>query len=399
MSNTVIEEKLKVADVQTLQEEQRDEAGIQVDYNDPGLNQKADAFLEKLLSTKDTDVQRSSIDSIGEDTQNMAGKSEMLKGQIRELANKGADGGEVANALLDLKNTVEELDPNKFDFDNPKNFFVRMVRVLPFVGKPLQQYFQKYMTSQEVINAIIKSLEIGRESLKRDNLILANDQARMRIYKDRLIEIIKFMHILNKKLEDKAFDIEQTDVDQARFIREELLFPHRQRMVDMQQTLLVNQQGILTIEVIIKNNRELIRGVNRALRVTVQALEIAVALSVALAHQRIVLDKIIALNNTTNTLIAGTAQKLKTQGVEINKLASSAALDMAVLKQAFADIHSAMEDISKFRMEALPKMKNDIDTMQVLSSQAEETIQKMDKGTKARAKITVDFDGEEFKVN
>ena len=155
----------------------------------------------------------------------------------------------------------------------------------------------------------------------------------------------------------------------------------------------------MTIEVIIRNNRELIRGVNRALRVTIQALETAVALSVALAHQKIVLDKIEALNTTTNALIAATAVKLKTQGVAIHKQASSAALDMNVLKQAFADIHSAMEDISKFRLEALPKMKNDIDQMQDLANQAEKTIQKMDAGNKAQGKITVDFENEKFEVS
>jgi uncharacterized protein YaaN involved in tellurite resistance len=112
-----------------------------------------------------------------------------------------------------------------------------------------------------------------------------------------------------------------------------------------------------------------------------------------------VLDKITALNTTTNNLIAGTAEKLKTQGVEIHKQASSTALDINVLKQAFADIHTAMEDISKFRLEALPKMKKDIDEMQILSNQAEETIQKMEKGSAAQAKISVDFDGENFNVN
>lgn len=394
----VLEKPLEVATVDSLKENTVDAAGIAVDLNNPELNQKADVFIEKLLKADNGDIQRASIDSIGEETQKLAGRSEMLKDQIRVLSNKGADGGEVAKSLLDLKNTVEELDPNKFDFENPKNFLIRVVRALPFIGKPLQQYFEKYMSSQEVIDAIITSLQHGREILLRDNKILSNDQKNMRVYKDRLIELIKFMHVLDKKLEDKAFDVEQTDADQAKFIREELLFPHRQRIQDMQQTLLVNQQGILTIEVIIRNNRELVRGVDRALRVTIKALEIAVSLSMALAHQKIVLDKIQALNTTTNNLIAGTARMLKTQGVEIHKQASSTSLDMNVLKQAFADIHSAMEDISKFRLEALPRMKKDIDDMQIMADDAEKTIKKMEAGSKAQAKITVDFDGEEFKV-
>ena len=173
------EQPLVVTDVSTLKAENvvvnnKDFAGIDTDPKDPVLEKQADDFLKKLFNTADTDVQRQSIDSIGEETQKLAGKSEMLNEQIRTFANKGADGGEVAKSLLDLKNTVEALDPNKFDFDNPKNFFIRALHVLPFVGKPLKQYFEKYMTSQEVINAIITSLTHGRETLIRDNKILSS---------------------------------------------------------------------------------------------------------------------------------------------------------------------------------------------------------------------------------
>lgn len=402
METTAVKKEtpLVVAEVGNLKDENHvtDIAGIIVNMDDPTLNSRADNFMKQLFAAKDADVQRSSIDSIGENTQAMAGKSEMLKTQIRTYATKGADGGNVANALLDLKNEVEKLDPNKLDLDNPKNYFIRALSYFPIFGTSLKKYFEKYMTSEEVIAAIIKSLEGGRETLIRDNKILSNDQQRMKEYKNKLIEIIKFMKVLDKKLEDSAFTADADDPDKAKYIREELLFPHRQRMEDMLQTLLVNQQGILTIEVIIRNNRELVRGVNRALRVTIQALEIAVSLALALAHQKIVLEKIQALNKTTNTLIAGTAERLKTQGATINKEASSTSLDMEVLKKAFDDIHTAMEDISKFRLNALPKMANDIDQMQTLASAAEKSIQKMEAGSKAQAKITVDFDGEEFKV-
>src|SRR3989338_6174813 len=132
-----------------------DIAGIQVDLDDPKLNKRADEFLSQLFATKDVDVQRTSIDSIGEQTQAMAGKSEMLKTQIRSYASKGADGGDVASALLGLKNEVEALDPNKLDLDNPKNFFIRALGWFPLVGTPLKRYFEKYMTSEEVIAAII----------------------------------------------------------------------------------------------------------------------------------------------------------------------------------------------------------------------------------------------------
>ena len=43
--------------------------------------------------------------------------------------------------------------------------------------------------------------------------------------------------------------------------------------MDMQQMIVVNQQGIIAIEVIRRNNKELIRGVDRAKNVTIFSIE------------------------------------------------------------------------------------------------------------------------------
>lgn len=102
--------------------------------------------------------------------------------------------------------------------------------------------------------------------------------------------------------------------ERVKFITEEVLFPLRQRVMDLQQMLVVNQQGIMAIEVVIRNNKELIRGVDRARNVTVSALKISVTVASALYNQRIVLKKIELLNQTTNTLISGTSKMLKDQG-------------------------------------------------------------------------------------
>ncbi len=144
-------------------------------------------------------------------------------------------------------------------------------------------------------------------------------------------------------------------LDALKTIAEELLFLLRQRIQDLQQQL-VNQQGYLTTELVIRNNKELIRGVNCATQVMVNALQVAVTLALALANQKIVLDKLKAVNTTTENLIASTAERLKTQGAEIHKQASSTQLDVEVLKKAFDYIRAALDDISRYRQEAFPKM-------------------------------------------
>jgi uncharacterized protein YaaN involved in tellurite resistance len=205
----------------------------------------------------------------------------------------------------------------------------------------------------------------------------------------KLERAIQLAQLLDQKLAYKMERECEPGSDKAKFIGEELIFPLRQRILDLQQQLAVNQQGVLAIELIIRNNKELVRGVNRALNVTVSALEVAVTVAMALANQKIVLDKISAINATTNHLINSTAQQLRTQGVEIQKQAASAMLDITTLKQAFTTINQAMDDIGKFRIDALPTMAKSVGELDQLTAEAKKSIEKMEKGNQTRPELQI----------
>ena len=362
-----------------------------VDAIDPEIAQQADNFVKQLLDPNIlVDDKRSAIDNMGLKTQeNAAHRSGMLREPIRELIKSGDDGGPVAQSLLALNEQVTELDPVTLDAAGAK----KLLGFIPIIGKPLKRYFARYQSAQAIIDEIIKSLEKGGDQLKRDNQTLAFDQQKMRESTDSLGRAISLGQALDMKLEYALErEVNPEDTEQINFIQEDLIFPLRQRIIDLQQTLAVNQQGIMTTEIIIRSNRELIRGVSRAINVTVVALQTAVACALALAHQKIVLDKIEALNKTTSDLIAHTAERLKTQGVEIHKQAASSMLSMESLEQAFADIKQAMDDISKFRREALPQMAQNIQRLDTLTNEATEVIEKMDRGAAAQSQINIDVD-------
>ncbi len=367
---------------------------------DTALDKKADVFLNQLLDPSVTEQdKRRAVDEMGLKTQEeITATSKMLDAPIKKLAENSENGGPVAKALLDLKEQVEELDPINFDFSSPSGFLASISRALPWIGKPMNRYFSKYMSAEAVIDAIIESLKRGRDQLSRDNITLSQDKERMTKAMHRLMKTIKLGQLLDQKLQYKLDREIAPEDEQYRFVQEELLFPLRQRILDLQQSLNVNQQGILSIEIIIRNNRELIRGVDRALNVTVTALQIAVACALALNNQEIVLKKIHALNDTTSKLIANNAQRLKMQGTAIHKQASQSMLDMQTLEKAFQDIKSALDDISKFRQEALPKMANQIIKMDQLNKEAFDAVEKMEKGSKAQSAIIIDLDEGDFEV-
>jgi uncharacterized protein YaaN involved in tellurite resistance len=360
------------------------------------LRSQAEAQVEQLLTIDPTNedarsAARDAVDSMGRDLQTRsATRSRLLQAPLKDISHNSEDGGEVAKSLSDLRIEVEKLDPSGLDTD--AGWFTRALGKIPGVGTPLKRYFMRYESSQTQIDAIVVSLEKGRDQLKRDNVTLGDDQKAMRELTHLLADQIALAQALDASVVNKLASEITADDPRRQFVEEDILFALRQRTLDLQQQLAVNQQGVLAIEIIIRNNRELIRGVDRAIDVTVSALQVAVTVALALAHQKIVLDKIQAINTTTSAMIAGTAERLKTQGTQIHQQASSTMLDMESLRSAFADIDTALDEISTYRREALPAMAGTILELDELTADSERAIENMERGRTATTQID-DSDG------
>jgi uncharacterized protein YaaN involved in tellurite resistance len=364
---------------------------------EPELAKQAEDVVARVLKTDLSnhaahDQTKLAFENMGAELQKEAARrSAMLKQPLTQLMKQGDEGGEVASTLIDLKLQVEDLDPARIDLE--AGWGTRLLGYLPGIGTPLKRYFSRYESASTSIDAIVRSLKNGQEQLKRDNVTLAEDQKAMRAMTLKLERAIKLGQLIDERLQ-RALDTEVlADDPKHRFIAEELLFPLRQRIQDLQQQLLVNQQGYLTTELVIRNNKELIRGVTRAINVTVSALQVAVTLALALANQKIVLEKVQAISTTTDNLIAGTAERLKTQGAEIHKQASSTQLNIETLKQAFVDIRAALDDISRYRQEALPKMAKDILEMDQLATESEEQIRRFEKAESVTKDFSIEIIG------
>jgi uncharacterized protein YaaN involved in tellurite resistance len=360
---------------------------------DPGLEQRADEFVARLLELsargdQGGDEAAAAISAMGRDLQQQASqRSQMLKQPIMALGHSADDGGPVAKGLVDLRMQVEGLDPAKFDLE--PGWFTRTLGFLPGLGNPIKRYFMRFETAQTTIDAIISSLKKGREQLGRDNVTLAEDQKAMRELTHSLARQVSLAELLDQRLEAKRSRDFATDDAKRTFLEEQLLFPLRQRIMDLQQQLAVNQQGVLATNLIIANNKELMRGVDRSLDVTVNALQVAVTVALALANQKVVLDKVESINKTTSDIIAGTGKRLKQQGADIQRRASSSMLDINALKSAFADITSALDDIARYRREALPQMAANIVEFDKLAAQGEESIKKLERGAAAQPTLQI----------
>lgn len=316
-----------------------------------------------------------SIDTFGMSTMRSSSeKNSLLQVSVGNLSRTGDEGGQVAKGLTELHLQLKDLDPSSVDFAKSG-----------FLGKffhPLRNYFAKYQKADAVISDIITSLDKGKTILKNDNITLEIEQQTLRELTKKLQKEIQLGILMDQEIvvQIEAAKQRSESEDRIRFITEEVLFPLRQRVMDLQQMLVVNQQGIMAIEVVIRNNKELIRGVDRARNVTVSALKISVTVASALYNQKIVLKKIELLNQTTDNLISGTSRMLKDQGATIHKQSLETSISADTLKQAFTDVLSALDSISTYKQEALPKMRETISQFRELADHGEQQIVRLEKG-------------------
>jgi uncharacterized protein YaaN involved in tellurite resistance len=318
-----------------------------------------------------------SIESFGADSmRRSAAKNSMLQVTVGNLSKDGDEGSLVARGLMDLQRELEDLDPSLIDFTK--------TGILGKLYNPIRAYFAKYQKADAVIADIIVSLDRGKTTLKNDNTTLELEQDAMRDLTKKLMKEIQLGTLMDEAIETqiKAAKARNEDPEKVKFVTEEVLFPLRQRFMDMQQMIVVNQQGVMATEIVIRNNKELMRGVERAKNVTISALRISVMVAGALYNQKIVLKKIQMLNETTNNIIRSNAQMLKGQGAEIQKQSMEANISVETMKTAFADVMEALDSISTYKQEALPKMRDTINQFKELAAKSEEQIQQLEKGQK-----------------
>jgi uncharacterized protein YaaN involved in tellurite resistance len=320
------------------------------------IDSRSPAFSEKIAS----------ITSMGDrEMRSSAAVSNRMLERPAAAMGKGKDADaqtRVSNTLIDLRQTVTELDPKRSDLTGVK----KVLKWLPG-GDKIDRYFDKYKSAQSHLNAIIKSLDSGQDELRKDNAAIETEKANMWALMGKLREYNELAAALDGALVEKVAELEAAGrTEDAATVRSDALFPVRQRRQDIQTQMAVAVQGYMALDLIRRNNLELIRGVDRAQTTTIAALRTAVMVSQALSRQKLVLDQITALNTVTSNLIESTSEQLRIQGAAINQQAASSTIDVAKLQAAFDNVFATMDAVDTFRAQAVDSMAQ---TVQALEGQ------------------------------
>ena len=343
------------------------------------LERQADAFAASLLAV---DVQSpdfagkvGSVTSMGdrEIRESASVSNRMLQRPVKAMESGLFDQrSPVARGLIDLRNTIEELDPGKQgDLFSPR----KLLGMIPF-GSKLRDYFDRYQSSQAHLNTILTSLYSGQDELRKDNAAIEQEKVNLWTAMGRLQQYALMAERLDDTLSERIAALESGDPERAKRLREDVLFYVRQKHQDLLTQLAVSVQGYLALDLVRKNNVELIKGVDRATTTTVAALRTAVMVAQALANQKLVLDQISALNTTTSNLIESTSELLRQQTGRVHEQAASSTIELDKLRRAFANIYATMDSIDDYKRQALDSMRATVEVLQTEVGKAQSYLEK-----------------------
>lgn len=346
------------------------------DRDKSALEQRVDSFVAQLVAENpNSPAFGQRVDQLAalgrQEIQRAADHAGRFLGRpVRAIDSETGIGAD----LTALRRQIEDLDPSTHgDLLTKKRLF----GIIPF-GNKARAYFDSYQSAQSHISAILARLEDGKDTLLRDNAAIDVERRALWDAMGKLEQMVYMAKLLDRKLEAAANAAD--DPAQKKAIRESALFYTRQRMTDLLTQMAVTVQGYLALDLVKKNNRELVKGVDRASSTTVAALRTAVTVAQALTSEKLVLDQITALNTTTGNVIAATGKLLKEQTGAIHQQAASATVPVATLQQAFADIYDTMDQIDSFREKALGAMQQTVDALSTEVEKARAYVARADDG-------------------
>ena len=298
-------------------------------------------------------------------------RNKLLSSRISRMSAGGEDAADIGSNLALLHTKIKDLDPGALNFAK-KGLFGKFFN-------PIRKYFRKYQNADIAIAGIVKSLESGGRKLANDNVALEAEEAELRKLTEKLNTNIDMGRVMDAAIESQLEMADNLGKDPAKikFIREEIQFPLKQRIMDMQQMVVVNQQGIISMNLIRKNNKNLLNGVERTKNVTLTALRTGVIVANTLYNQKVIIDKINILNETTENIIDSISRMLRDQGSEIHQQSMESMISIDTLKRAFSIALAAIEEMSTYRENAIPQMQQAIDDFRAMADEGQLVVDRL----------------------
>jgi len=303
---------------------------------------KKKTLIERITSFKD-EVMASDggptldirLKQIGlEATKNATQVRTLMQSKVSDLL-KNVDGeSPAANSLLDLRETMDDLNPHSL-----KNDWKFKLAPAFLKKKMLRGYAEKFQTNQDHVNAIFSGLLESKDSLLERTLDLSDQYNQLKSAKENIAEEVYVGEGLWEKLETHEVD-ESDAIETQKMDKAKNAVSRRIRDLRVAEQAII--QFMVSINQTAENSQLLSEAIDSALLVGPVVLINAINIQVALAEQKNISNSLDKFQNTLGGMMVQNAEAIENQTKDIQKLYDNPVVGLDYLETSYDKLTNAI---------------------------------------------------------
>ena len=319
-----------------------------------------------------------SINNMGVQAYRGAGTElQLLKTRVGDMLGSEGATGEIANDLVDLRTTLNTINPHELQQSGGIRGFLRSLpiirtRIVPAATKALERVAIRYQPVSKQVTMIETKLREGQEMLVRDNVELRIlygqvEQQQLPIQKNAYLG-----ELLMQQLDELITQTDDTlKVERIR----NALFNVATRVQDLRAMETVHGQFFTSIEMTRQNNTRLGQSVERTLALGSNVITVGLAIQTALARTKRIMVALQETQDFLGNVIVANASTIKQHTAEIGDLYKNPVIAMDKITQAHNDLMEAMDTADRLKQEGIVSARENIATLTRLSTEMQERSQ------------------------
>ena len=297
-----------------------------------------------------------------------ASELDLLRGRMKDIFTQEGPSAELWTALMEMRSALMQIDPQQL---SRPTLGRRLFGFLAVVGKSvpgrkvLEQIAIRHESVSRQVDVIAAKLHQGRMMLTRDNVELRKLYEQVEAQQGT---IQKNAYLGELILRDMAALIDRADDPfKAQRLRD-ALHDVATRVQDLRTMEEVLYQFYATIEMTHENNTRLGQSVERTLTLGTNVVTIGLAIQVALARQKRVLEATRRTREFLGEMIAANAVAIKRHTAEIGDVYNSPVIALEKLTQAHHDLVEAMEMADRIKQAGIETARANIARLSDMST-------------------------------
>ena len=325
--------------------------------------------LEEASGSKEMEI-IDSVASLGMQTQrHAASEIGLLKGRVKETLTQEGVAGQVTNNLVELRMALSQIAPSELSH---RGLLRRLIDILPFrhrLLRMLEKIAVRYEPVSRQVVVIENRLREGRMMLTRDNVELRKLYEQVESQQPTVEKNAYLGELLMRELDEL---MERTAEPHKKEKIQNALHDVAMRVQDLRTMQEVHSQFFVSIEMTRQNNSRLGQAVDRTLTLATNVVTVGLAIQIALARQRRVLEATQRTREFLGDMIVTNAATIKQHTQEIGDVYNEPVIAVEKITQAHNALLEAIDLANQLKEDGIASARENISKLSHLAGALEE---------------------------